>query len=186
MGEWRCSSTILDFGIRRRWVVSFTPLPLYSRGYSPWYSLGGPQRRSQCYGEEKILFLPGIEQRLSSPQPIASRCQGTAGEDIASCKRLSGCCGDVWIVEISSVITSITTSGKLLLCSSAMTEDNKSFQTPESYSTTTTLTYREDFISSRELLGLMKLHIVFYCRSYSPVTTNRGVVVTALTVTSEK
>jgi hypothetical protein len=25
MGEWRYSSTILDLGIRRRWVISFTP-----------------------------------------------------------------------------------------------------------------------------------------------------------------
>jgi hypothetical protein len=29
--EWRYSSTILDFGTRWRWVVSFTPRPLYPR-----------------------------------------------------------------------------------------------------------------------------------------------------------
>jgi hypothetical protein len=29
--EWRCSSIFLDLGIRWRWVVSFTPLPLYPR-----------------------------------------------------------------------------------------------------------------------------------------------------------
>jgi hypothetical protein len=38
---------------------------------------------------------------------VRSRCQGTAGEDTAGWKRLSGCCGDLWIVEISggAVIT---------------------------------------------------------------------------------
>jgi hypothetical protein len=34
MGEWRYSSTILDFGTRCRRVVSFTPRPLYSLGKS--------------------------------------------------------------------------------------------------------------------------------------------------------
>jgi hypothetical protein len=40
-----------------RWVVSFTPLPLYSWGRSPWYPLdrrlGGPQNQSGRCGEEK-------------------------------------------------------------------------------------------------------------------------------------
>jgi hypothetical protein len=39
-------------------VVSFTPLPLYLRGKSPW--IGG------C-GEERNLALPGIEPGPSSP-----------------------------------------------------------------------------------------------------------------------
>jgi hypothetical protein len=30
---------ILDFGTRWRWVVSFTPRPLYPQGKSPWYTL---------------------------------------------------------------------------------------------------------------------------------------------------
>jgi hypothetical protein len=34
MGEWRYCSTILDLGTRWRWVVSFTPRPLYPRGES--------------------------------------------------------------------------------------------------------------------------------------------------------
>jgi hypothetical protein len=29
MGKWRCSYTILDLGNTRRWVVRFTPRPLY-------------------------------------------------------------------------------------------------------------------------------------------------------------
>jgi hypothetical protein len=32
MGEWRYGSTILDLGTRWRWVVSFTPRPLYLPG----------------------------------------------------------------------------------------------------------------------------------------------------------
>jgi hypothetical protein len=60
-GEWRHSSTIPDLGTRWRWVVSFTPLSLYSRGKSPSYPLyrrlGGPQRRSGHCGVEKI-FCP--------------------------------------------------------------------------------------------------------------------------------
>jgi hypothetical protein len=51
------SSTILDLGTRWRWGVSFTSLPLYPRGKSPRYPLdrrlGGPQTRSERYGEEK-------------------------------------------------------------------------------------------------------------------------------------
>jgi hypothetical protein len=50
---------ILDLGSRWRWVVSFTPRPLYSQGKSPWYPLdrrlGGPQSRSGRGGEEKNL-----------------------------------------------------------------------------------------------------------------------------------
>jgi hypothetical protein len=32
IGEWKCSSIILDLGITWRWVLSFTPLPLYPGG----------------------------------------------------------------------------------------------------------------------------------------------------------
>jgi hypothetical protein len=52
MGEWRYSSTILDLGTRWRWVVSFTPRPLYSR-YSLDGRLGGRQSPSGRYGREK-------------------------------------------------------------------------------------------------------------------------------------
>jgi hypothetical protein len=48
---------ILDLGTRWRWVVSFTPRPLYSRGKSPCYPLdrrlGGLQSRFAFGGEEK-------------------------------------------------------------------------------------------------------------------------------------
>jgi len=54
---------ILDLGTRWRWVVSFTPRPLYSQGKSPWYplgrKLGGPHRWSGRSGEKKN-FQVGI------------------------------------------------------------------------------------------------------------------------------
>jgi hypothetical protein len=57
---------ILDLGTRWRWVVSFTPLPLYTQGNSPWCPLhrrlDGPQSRSGRGGEEKNSQPPsGIE-----------------------------------------------------------------------------------------------------------------------------
>jgi hypothetical protein len=40
---------IIDLGTRWKWVVSFTPRPLYPQGKRPWYTLdrrlGGPQSR---------------------------------------------------------------------------------------------------------------------------------------------
>jgi hypothetical protein len=57
---------ILDLGTRWRWVVSFTPRPLYPQGKSPRYPLdrrlGEPQSRSGRGGEEKNPRQPpGIE-----------------------------------------------------------------------------------------------------------------------------
>jgi hypothetical protein len=57
---------ILNLGTRWRWVVSFTPQPLYPQGKSPWYPLdkrlGGPQSRSGRGGEGKNSRPPsGIE-----------------------------------------------------------------------------------------------------------------------------
>jgi hypothetical protein len=59
IGEWRCNSTFLYFGSRWRWVVSFTPLPLYPQEEVPGiHSIGdsvGPragldtvERRKSC------------------------------------------------------------------------------------------------------------------------------------------
>jgi hypothetical protein len=62
----------LHLGTSWRWVVSFTPLPLYPQGKSPQYlldrRLGGPQSRSGWRGEEKILDHSGT----SSPIPWSS------------------------------------------------------------------------------------------------------------------
>jgi hypothetical protein len=68
----------LDLGTSWRWVVSFTPLPLYSQGKSPRYPLdrrlSEPQSRSGRFGEEKILDPTGTRTpnpQSSSPQPVA-------------------------------------------------------------------------------------------------------------------
>jgi hypothetical protein len=54
---------------RWRWVVSFTPRPLYPLGKKLWYQvdrrMGGPQSRSGRGGEEVSKPLPG----LKSPPP---------------------------------------------------------------------------------------------------------------------
>jgi hypothetical protein len=64
MEEWRRSSSVLVLGTRWRWVVKFTPRPLYPRKYSPRYKfdrkLGGPQSRSGRCGEEENVTPPGI------------------------------------------------------------------------------------------------------------------------------
>jgi hypothetical protein len=67
MREWRYSSTILDLGSRQRWVVSFTPLPLYPR--DPLYRrLGGPPEPVwTSWKREKSLDPPGIEPWPCSP-----------------------------------------------------------------------------------------------------------------------
>jgi hypothetical protein len=69
MREWRYSSIILDHSIRWRWLVSFTPRPLYPRGKSPRYPLdmrfGEPQSQSGRSGEENnLLILLAIELRF--------------------------------------------------------------------------------------------------------------------------
>jgi hypothetical protein len=67
----------LDFGVRWRWLVNFTPLLLYPQGKSPWYPLnrrlGGPQSRSGRGGEEekKLPALAGNKTPII--QPIAQR-----------------------------------------------------------------------------------------------------------------
>jgi hypothetical protein len=51
---------ILNLGTRWRWMVSFTPWALYTRGKSPRYPLdrrfGGPQSLSERGGEEKNSY----------------------------------------------------------------------------------------------------------------------------------
>jgi hypothetical protein len=68
--------SLFDLGTRWRWVVSFTPRPLYPQGKSPWYPLyrrlGGPQSRSGHDGKEKNSQPPpGIDPRTPIVQPTA-------------------------------------------------------------------------------------------------------------------
>jgi hypothetical protein len=67
---------ILDRGTRWRWVVSFTPRPLYTQGMSPRYpldsKLDGPQSHSGRGGEEKNSQPPpGLEPPII--HPVAQR-----------------------------------------------------------------------------------------------------------------
>jgi hypothetical protein len=68
MGEWRYSSTILDFSARWRRVVSFKRLPLYTREQRPQYPfyrrLGRPKVGPNAVEKRKI-FYPN-ENRTSS------------------------------------------------------------------------------------------------------------------------
>jgi hypothetical protein len=76
VGEWRYSSTIVHFGARWRWMVRFTPRPLYARGNNSPYPLDrrlcGIQIQSGRSGVKKNLSpLPGIKPRPSSLLPVA-------------------------------------------------------------------------------------------------------------------
>jgi hypothetical protein len=69
VGSGGVAPRILDRGARWRWVVTFTPRPLYPQGKSPWYPsdgrLGGPQSRSGRGGEEKNFQpLQRLEPRI--------------------------------------------------------------------------------------------------------------------------
>jgi hypothetical protein len=63
MGSGGIAPRILNLGTRWRWVVSFTPSPLYPQRKSLWYSmdrrLGGPQ---SWPGH-------GVEEKNSQPPP---------------------------------------------------------------------------------------------------------------------
>jgi hypothetical protein len=76
-GVWRSGCIapyFLDLGTN--W--SFTHLPLYSRGKSPWHQLdrrlSEPQSRSGQFGEERILDPIGTRNPTPEVvQPVASR-----------------------------------------------------------------------------------------------------------------
>jgi hypothetical protein len=72
MGSGCIDLHFLDLCTSWRWVVSFTPRPLYSRRKGPWYPwdrrLGGPLIRFGRHGEEKILDPTGTR----TPTPRSS------------------------------------------------------------------------------------------------------------------
>jgi hypothetical protein len=71
LGSGGTAPRIFDLGARCRWLVSFTPRPLYPQGKSPWYPLdrrlGVLQNRSRRSGGEKNSQPPPeIEPRNSN------------------------------------------------------------------------------------------------------------------------
>jgi hypothetical protein len=67
----------LELDTSWRWVVSFTPLPLYLQERAPGtHCIGGwvdPRAGLDDMAKWKFLTLPGLELRLSVVQPVASR-----------------------------------------------------------------------------------------------------------------
>jgi hypothetical protein len=75
MWEWRYSSTILDFGTRWRWMISFTPRPLITgeraAGTNWIWGWMGPQSRSiRC--EEETNFCPYRQSNSGRPARTTS------------------------------------------------------------------------------------------------------------------
>jgi hypothetical protein len=80
----------LYLGTSWRWVVSFTPPPLYPRGKCPRYlldrRLGVPNNRSGRHGEEKILDSTGTR----TPTPLLCSSVATHYTDCAIPARVLG------------------------------------------------------------------------------------------------
>jgi hypothetical protein len=76
LGSGGIAPRILVLGTRWRWVVSFTPRPLYPEGKRPCFSLekrlGGPQSRSGRGGEEKNSHPPPGIEPWNSDHPARS------------------------------------------------------------------------------------------------------------------
>jgi hypothetical protein len=66
----------LDLSTSWRWVVSFTPQPLYSRGKSPRYKLDamliGPQTGVDDMESDHSWSYKDLNSDLSVVQPVAS------------------------------------------------------------------------------------------------------------------
>jgi hypothetical protein len=63
--EWRYSSTILDLGTRWKWVVSFTPRPLYPLGKDPGWA---PEPVWTLWNKKKSL-APAVNLTLGVQLP---------------------------------------------------------------------------------------------------------------------
>jgi hypothetical protein len=74
--ECRYSSTFLDLGNIRRWVVSFTPRPLYPWGKNPpvlWNPPRMPEPVWATWKRENALIYRDSNSDPSVVQPVASR-----------------------------------------------------------------------------------------------------------------
>jgi hypothetical protein len=90
-GSFCTNLRFLDLGSSWRWVVSFTPQPLYSPGKEPRYPLdmrlGGPQSWSDDVEKRTFFTLPGLELRpLCHPACSQSlyrlRCPGSISQGL--------------------------------------------------------------------------------------------------------
>jgi hypothetical protein len=117
LGEWMYRSTFS--GTSWRWVVIFTPRPVYPRGKSAWYPLyrrlGGPQSRSGRRGEEKFFDATGTQLRpLGRPSLSQSlyRLRYSGSPHQLSC-RCKVCCKHQavirhWVTVVLTELTDIT------------------------------------------------------------------------------
>jgi hypothetical protein len=71
MGEWRSKFVIRDLGTEWRWVVSFTPRPLFSQGNSHRYSLN-KRPFIKCF-----LLIVIIATKLGTHPSPYMRCAST-------------------------------------------------------------------------------------------------------------
>jgi hypothetical protein len=99
MGEWVYRSTFSwPLGTSCRWVISFTPRPLYPQRKSPLYPLdrrlGGPQSQSGRRGEDKILDTTGT--RIIGLYHNPNICRSPI---LGQVLFLICCLGNVWNVK---------------------------------------------------------------------------------------
>jgi hypothetical protein len=125
------------------------------RGYKEdncghWVSSAWESVRKSSAGREPLFRqdLSAWSWRISS---VRSHCQGTAGEDIVGWKRLSGFCGDLWIVEISD--------GAITACSSRLCVQvvNKSNTQPKALSRVTPYVWQYHLSMYRPLISVQNL-----------------------------
>jgi hypothetical protein len=109
MEEWRYSSTILGFGTGWRWVVSFTPRPLYPQGNRPRYPL------------DRMLGLDAVEKRKSlhcresnSGRPARSQSLYWLSYNVR--KLLSQICAVWWDKWRLNTLLDLHKPSRLLVC----------------------------------------------------------------------
>jgi hypothetical protein len=71
MWKWCIDLSFLDLGTSLRWVVGFTPLPLYTQWKNPRYSLGRRLGLDHM-GNRKLLTLQDFNSDSSVALPVAS------------------------------------------------------------------------------------------------------------------
>jgi hypothetical protein len=99
---------VLDLSTRWKWMVNFTPRPLYPQGKSPWYPLGrrlgGLQSQSERGGERKNSQpLPVLEPPII--QTVAQRYTTEISWLPNTSKNWSG---EFWLTHTEINVTNLT------------------------------------------------------------------------------